>query len=56
MFQIVMCNMNDEITSIFDYTLQDGNPNVNDVRTNLNGLLLNKVVVSYDRVRNKFLY
>jgi hypothetical protein len=48
--------MNDEITSIFDYTLQDGNPNVNDVRTNLNGLLLNKVVVSYDRIRNKFLY
>jgi len=36
--------------------LQDGNPNVNDVRTNLNGLLLNKVVVSYDRIRNKFLY
>jgi hypothetical protein len=48
--------MNDEITSIFDYTLQDGNPNVNDVRTNLNVLLLNKVVVSYDRIRNKFLY
>jgi hypothetical protein len=48
--------MNDEITSIFDYNLQDGNPNVNDVRTNLNGLLLNKVVVSYDRIRNKFLY
>ena len=56
MFQIVMCNMNDEITAIFDYTLQDGNPNVNDVRTNLNVLLLNKVVVSYDRIRNKFLY
>ena len=57
MFQIVMCNMNDEIvTTIFDYTLQDGNPNVNDVRTNLNGLLLNKVVVSYDRIRNQFLY
>ncbi len=56
MFQIVMCNMNDEITSIFDYTLQDGTPNVNDVRTNLNSLLLNKVVVSNDRIRNKFLY
>ncbi len=56
MFQIVMCNMNDVITSIFDYTLQDGNPNVNDIRTNLNGLLLNKVVISYDRIRNKFIY
>jgi hypothetical protein len=48
--------MNDEITTVYDYTLQDGNPNVNDVRTNLNGLLLNKVVVSYDRIRNQFLY
>ncbi len=43
-----MCNMNDEITSTFDYTLQDGNPTVNDVRTNLNGLLFHKVVVSFD--------
>jgi hypothetical protein len=56
MFQIVMCNTNDEITSIFNYTLQDGNPNVNDVRTNLNILLLNKVVIQYDRIRNKFIY
>jgi hypothetical protein len=32
-----MCNMHDEITSIFDYTLQDGNSNVNGVRANLNG-------------------
>jgi hypothetical protein len=56
MFQIVMCNTNDEITSIFNYTLQEGNPNVNDVRTNLNNLLLNKVVVQYDRIRNKFIY
>ena len=26
------------------------------MRTNLNSLLLNKIGVSYDRVRNKFLY
>ena len=45
MFQIVLYNVHDEITSIFDYKLQDGNPNVNDVRTNLNNLLLNQVVV-----------
>ncbi len=56
MFQIVMCNINDEITTVYDYTLQDGNPNVNDVRTHLNGLLLKKVVVTDDRIRNKFLY
>ena len=29
---------------------------VNDIRTNLNNLLLNKVVVSYDKIKNKFMY
>ena len=53
MFQIVMCDINDEITETFNYFLQDGNPNVNDVRTNLNSILLNKIVVSYDKQRNK---
>jgi hypothetical protein len=54
MFQIIIHNANDEITNIFNYHLQDGNPNVNDVRTNLNNLLLNKVVISYDRIRKIF--
>ncbi len=36
--------MNDEITTVYDYTVQDGNPNVNDVRTNLNSLLLIKLL------------
>ena len=51
MFQIIIYDVNDNITSIFDYRLQDGNPNVNDVRTNLNNLLLNKVVISYDKIK-----
>ena len=51
MFQIIIYDVNDYITSIFDYRLQDGNPNVNDIRTNLNNLLLNKVVVSYDKLK-----
>lgn len=51
MFQIIVYDVNDYITSIFDYRLQDGNPNVNDVRTNLNNLLLNQVVVSYDKIK-----
>ena len=50
-FQIIIYDINDYITSIFDYRLQDGNPNVNDIRTNLNNLLLNKVVVSYDKIK-----
>ncbi len=56
MFQIVIYDVNDIITSLFDYRLQNGNSIVNDVRTNLNNLLLNKVVVSYDKIKNKFIY
>ena len=55
-FEIVMKDIEDEIFMVYHYNLNDGNPNVNDVRTNLNNLLLNKVVVSYDRIRNKFLF
>jgi hypothetical protein len=51
-----MKDIEDEIFMVYHYNLNDGNPNVNDVRTNLNNLLLNKVVVSYDRIRNKFLF
>jgi len=55
-FQIIIKNMNDEITETYHYKLNDGNPNVNDVKTNLNGLLINKVLVSYDKQRNKFIF
>ena len=55
-FQIIIKNITDELVMVYHYNLNDGNPNVNDVRTNLNNLLLNKVVVSYDRIRNKFLF
>jgi hypothetical protein len=48
--------MNDEIVETYIYKLNDGNPNVNDVKSNLNGLLINKVLVSYDKQRNKFIF
>ncbi len=48
-FQIVVYNVHDEIPSVFDYRLQDGNPKVNNVRTNSNKLLLNQVVKSYNK-------
>ena len=51
-FQIIIKNMNDEIVETYIYKLNDGNPNVNDVKSNLNGLLINKVLVSYDKQRN----
>jgi len=55
-FQIVIKNSNNEIVESYFYSLNDGNPNVNDVKANLNSLLLNKVDVSYDRQRNKFMF
>ena len=55
-FQIIIKNDNNEIVETIIYRINDGNPNVNDVRTNLNTLLLNKVIVSYDKQRNKFLF
>ena len=55
-FQIIIKNITDEIVEIYNYKLNDGNPNVNDVKSNLNSLLLNKINVSYDKQRNKFLF
>ena len=55
-FQIIIKNIDDEIVEIYNYKLNDGNPNVNDVKSNLNSLLLNKINVSYDKQRNKFLF
>jgi len=54
-FQLIIKNINDEIVETYNYKLNDGNPNVNDVKSNLNGLLINKVLVSYDKQRNKFI-
>ena len=53
---IIIKNIDNKVIETYVYKLNDGNPNVNDVRTNINGLLLNKVVVSYDKQRNKFLF
>jgi hypothetical protein len=37
-FQIVIKNSNNEIVESYFYSLNDGNPNVNDVKANLNSL------------------
>ena len=55
-FQIIIKNIDNEVIEIFNYKLNDGNPNVNDVKSNLNGLLLNKILVTYDKQRNKFIF
>ena len=55
-FQVIIKNNINQIVNIYDYKLNDGNPNVNDVLKNLNSLLINNIIVSYDKQRNKFLF
>jgi hypothetical protein len=50
-FQIIIKNINDEIVETNNYKFNDGNPNVNDVKSFLSGSLINKVLVSYDKQR-----
>ena len=55
-FHIIIKNIDNEVIETYEYKLNDGNPNVNDVKSNLNGLLLNVVLVSYDKQRNKLMF
>jgi len=55
-FHIIIKNIDNEVIETYVYKLNDGNPNVNDVKTNLNNLLLNKVNITYDKQRNKFIF
>ena len=55
-FHIIIKNIDNEVIETYIYKLNDGNPNVNDVKSNLNNLLLNKVNVTYDKQRNKFIF
>jgi len=56
MFQIVIKNISGQIVETIIYKLNDGSPNVNDVKNNLNNLLLNKILVSYDKQKNQFMF
>ena len=55
-FHIIVKNIDNEVIETYVYKLNDGNPNVNDVKSNLNNLLLNKVNITYDKQRNKFIF
>ena len=54
MFQLIIKNINGQVVEEINYKLNDGNPNVNDVKNNLNSFLLNKVLVSYDKQKTNF--
>ena len=55
-FQLVTRDNNVNVSSIPDYRLLDGNPDLIDVKNNLNLLLSTKVSVTNDKLKNKFMY
>ena len=53
-FEIIIYDMNGNLYQKNEYRIITGHPNVNDILLNLNQLLLSFVVVTYDKVKNKF--
>jgi hypothetical protein len=53
-FEIIIKNIDGDIVSKNSYELYAGNPNVNDVKNNLNTILASFITTTYDRTRNKF--
>ena len=55
-FQLIYYDENGNETEKLTYQLTEGNPNVNDVKANLNNLLKNQVAVNYDKTRNQYIF
>ena len=55
-FQLIYYDENGNETEKLTYQLTEGNPNVNDVKANLNNLLKNQVAVNYDKTRNQYTF
>jgi len=55
-FDLLIFNNSGNITLSNSYKLNTGNPNVNDVKTNLNNMLGSYLTVSYDKLKNKLIY
>ena len=55
-FQLIYHDENGNETEKLTFQLIEGNPNVNDIKTNLNNLLNNHVVVNYDKTRNEYTF
>lgn len=53
-FEIIIKNNEGNIVFKNGYKLSTGNPNVNDVKSNLNSILNLLITTTYDRTRNKF--
>jgi hypothetical protein len=55
-FELIYHNNSGVQTEVINCKLTEGNPDVYDVKTNLNALLKNHVTVNYDKPRNIFVY
>jgi hypothetical protein len=55
-FELIYHNNSGVQTEVINCKLTEGNPDVYDVKTNLNALLKNHVTVTYDKPRNIFVY
>ena len=55
-FELIYHNNSGVQTEVINCKLTEGNPDVYDVKTNLNALLKNHVTVNYDNPRNLFVY
>ena len=55
-FEIAIYNSDGNLYQLNEYRLESGNPNVTDIKANLNLLLLNMVTVTYNKIKNKFLF
>ena len=55
-FQLIYHNSSGVQTEVLTFQLKEGNPDVYDVKTNLNTLLSGHVTVSYDKPRNVFIF
>lgn len=55
-FEIIIKNIDGDLVFKNSYKLYTGNPNVADVKNNLNNILNPFITTTYDRTRNKFNY
>ena len=55
-FELIYYNNNGIVSEVIKFQLTEGNPDVYDVKTNLNTLLSGHLTVSYNKSRNIYIY
>jgi len=55
-YKLVSRKQDTSIFNILYFTLQQGNPNINDIVLMLNNILIGYVITTYDKITNKLIY